>query len=134
MIEPRELRKGNILQDQNGNYLKVCNISEKGYGAVVIDRSKYPLPEGWKAQPIPLTEEILLKCGFNWSNQLESFEYKYGVESGFKWLAKYSDINGGYKFWSNIHNCMLTSKEFRYLHQLQNLYYSLTGKELEIEL
>ena len=66
-------------------------------------------------KPIPLTEDILLKCGF----------------AGFAML-----INDGDKFEvSPILGCawyeaLLISNRVTYLHQLQNLYFALTGEEL----
>lgn len=65
--------------------------------------------------PITLTEDILLKCGF----------------AGFAML-----INDGDKFEvSPILGCawyeaLLISNRVTYLHQLQNLYFALTGEEL----
>lgn len=79
-------------------------------------------------RPIPLTEEILLKCGF--------------VEDGNKWFNKDSIILG-YMTTDKYLQCEIKANEFdtkwrlldiKYLHQLQNLYFALTEKELEINL
>lgn len=74
-------------------------------------------------KPIKLTEEILLKCGFvkdefdNWEN-----ETRLG-------LYKPEEFDGYLSVWGES-----TVGECNYLHQLQNLYYALTGQELEINL
>src|SRR5690554_3982353 len=65
-------------------------------------------------QPIELTEEILLKCGFN--KVREYFELY--------WIVIQKDKQGYY-----IHiNC--GNNYINNLHQLQNLYWCLCGEEL----
>lgn len=61
-IKANEIRIGNLMQDQQGNILKVIGIVEGSISYHVVDRSKFPLENGWSAFPIPLTEEILLKA------------------------------------------------------------------------
>lgn len=84
--------------------------------------------------PIPLTEEILLKCGF----ELGSNGW-YSLES---WLFDFNclDISINQEFAAieygsryDTHACNLTGN-IRYLHQIQNLYFALTNEELEINL
>jgi hypothetical protein len=67
-------------------------------------------------QPIPLTEEILLKCGFK---ELED-AYIYHIED-FMNVIWFKDTK---RFNYNI----------KHLHDLQNLIYALTKTELKIEL
>lgn len=75
-----------------------------------------------------------MKCGFNYNKELESFEYKFRINTvKFKWLVRFSNVSKGYKIWDNVRDCMLTSRSYYYIHQLQNLYYSLTGEELNID-
>lgn len=101
----------------------VDELRSIGIVLIVLDRSKCPLKEGWEAVPIPLTPEVLEKCGA-YLKRCDHFcnYYKLGIlvikrliiESVF-----YCDI----KDFGEI--------EVKHLHQLQNLYYALTGKELE---
>jgi len=63
-------------------------------------------------QPIPLTPEILNKCDF------------YGII----FPTQLSISNNGNYYWGNGINI-----EVKSLHQLQNLYFSLTNEELEIK-
>jgi hypothetical protein len=76
--------------------------------------------EGIKSlNPIPITSEILKKCGFEFSNGLFrtgncSLEYA-------GWHSLY--LKTGY-----------VGSAFRYLHQLQNLYFEVTGEELQPDL
>ena len=75
-----------------------------------------------KLTPIPLTEEILLKCGFE--------KDRFGNYSLGLFELLYNDIIG-FRFSMEGQWCY---EEIKYLHQLQNLFYSLCGKELEIKL
>lgn len=68
-------------------------------------------------EPIPLTEEILLKCGFE--KGIEFFSYN----------NFYIDLNEWFVF-----NNMVAKAPLKHLHQLQNLYFVLTNEELNIEL
>lgn len=96
--------------------------------------------------PIPLTPEILTKCGFEkhvWNNRsTKGEEYKLklgddGFELFFGWYdsaTKWTDAkltgNGGYDEGGEKDIRQLC----KFIHQLQNLYFALTGKELEIKL
>jgi hypothetical protein len=76
--------------------------------------------------PIPLTEEILLKCGFEKTNRIDFGELK--------------ECYANFSFALMIrHNSFFTdwfggSTEIKYLHQLQNIYYFLHNEELTVEL
>jgi len=74
--------------------------------------------------PIPLTEELLLKCGFK--NKCE------GVEN---WYEKPMP-SIGCLIWIKDKGYLTDVSEeilnIRYMHQLQNLHFAITGKELEL--
>ena len=82
--------------------------------------------------PIPLTEEWLFKVGFVFD--LKDDEYKDGVHnevfSGSICVQKRHG-NSNHK-WELSIGC-IDIRFFNYLHELQNLYFALTGKELKIE-
>ena len=73
-------------------------------------------------EPIELTEEILLKCGFE-------FSHITGDERVFS-NKKINLLINAYD------NNIIKFNVFiiKHLHQLQNLYFALTNKELEINL
>lgn len=82
--------------------------------------------------PIPLTEEILLKCGF---------EYDTINASGYlikplntKCIDGYSDYLYIEKNQEAVKIRSVKDIEVKYLHQLQNLYFALTNEELEVKL
>jgi len=84
-------------------------------------------------QPIQLTEEILLKC--------EGYDKNYGfeiTETTFldftimgKWLYPYIIQEPEVSHLST--NC-INLERIQYLHELQNLYHTLTKQELEINI
>lgn len=124
MINATELRIGNFIS-HNKNEVKVFELPY----LIDLDENKegYLINSIWadEFEPIPLTEEVLKKCGFKYQLDdcyflaLGDNRYKYGLYYiGFIQLAK--DIVPIANF-----------KHVIYLHQLQNLYFTLTGEELQ---
>lgn len=128
MIHKQELRLGNMVMDKiSGEWMEVFEISEN-ITAHVINREKYPLPDGWQMAPIPLSEDILEKSGFEPYND-DGLWRCIGWES-FTLQNRYlSDAGFNAKLWNEDIMPVITS-----LHQLQNLYFALTGEELTCRL
>ena len=82
-------------------------------------------------KPIPLTEEILLKCGFGKSDEHE-MGHNYNETFGFYYDYHFKrfrlECDDGIKHGAEM------SLDIQFLHQLQNLYFALTNEELEIKL
>ncbi|HUM52280.1 MAG TPA: hypothetical protein PK431_10710 [Chitinophagales bacterium] len=77
--------------------------------------------------PIPLTPELLIDCGFQKQNNAEwFFEYSNDDFIVVKQLLK---IEVYLCFDRDIY-IEVEQEQIHYLHQLQNLYYALTGTEL----
>lgn len=74
--------------------------------------------------PIPLTEEWLLKFGFM-KHPIKT-EYLHTKMGGLRIITYY----GNNYLVKTIRGDAITS--LKYVHQLQNLYFALTGEELEI--
>lgn len=123
MIKIGELRIGNYLHDRENRLCKVESISIGLKDSVVGEAFKaHAIVGGLTSLPhktIPLTEEILLKCGF------ERYEFDNGQ---YRFKNRLIVIRDG-KFVDYGSDVIITS-----LHQLQNLYFSLTGEELTINL
>lgn len=82
-------------------------------------------------EPIPLTEELLLESGF--TKEYRGFscdivELSYGS-------FLYNDGVNNDKLFASINGAEypLSRIPTEYLHQLQNVYFSLTGKELQVK-
>lgn len=77
-------------------------------------------------QPIQLTEELLLKLGFEKSDKLYSTWFNH-----YYWNITSGDIS-----FNLIDNGTLECISYRHIksmHQLQNLIYAIDGEELEIK-
>lgn len=123
-LKAKELRIGNYLNYQ-GKIIKVEGIhnrtiyhSDRQFDQVGVE--KYITFE-----PIPLTEEWLLKFGFG-----KSDEHEYGSNE--------HDLFGFYydyhfnKFYLDTPEDNIYIPFIKYVHQLQNLYHCLCGNELQI--
>lgn len=75
--------------------------------------------------PIPLTEEMLLKCGFE-----HNYNAYYGPKNNKEFNLKIAEHDGVYQIAITAYFIL----EVKFIHQLQNLYFVLTGKELEVNL
>jgi hypothetical protein len=120
-----ELRIGNLL-DYNGKIVKVNTLAIDFHGNQTMLASKenflWNVSKIDGIKPIPLTEEWLLKFGFD--------ERLHGWWSEKIFLRK--DENGNLWFdWNGT--TQTESIEIKYLHELQNLYFALAGNELKIK-
>lgn len=127
MIKSNELRIGNICLRKN-KHTEIETIHEFT-ASCILDISSNGINSSFIYEPIPLTEEILLKCGFKKSNDLDNF---YHLEVLNQWTRIY--FNPKHKVCAlSVHHHEIMIK-IQYLHQLQNLIFSLTQKELTIQL
>jgi hypothetical protein len=116
------LRIGNYVKcPLDGTVLNVITLTNKLIIANKGDNINYNAIEH-----IPITEEILLKCGFEKTNRIDFGELKECYANfSFALMIRHNsffvDWIGG-------------NTEVKYLHQLQNIFYVLTGEELKVEL
>lgn len=120
-MNPQELRIGNLVNRLGGltsiTVISADHVSTLLSGAVTINQ----------IEPIPLTEEWVVKLGFEKCNDLDCW-YKIIIRNEWTRLNinikhEMAEIN------VNRHCCVLGA--MKYVHQLQNLYFALTDKELE---
>jgi hypothetical protein len=78
-------------------------------------------------EPIPLTAELLEKCGFEKDGI-------YPDGKSFVFNGKYYLTGTWFKVHTSCGTFKVLNENIEYLHQLQNLIFALTGKELEIKL
>jgi hypothetical protein len=113
MIEENELRIGNyIKRKQSGTIVETKQFMLHDY------ELKY-------FEPIPLTEEWLLKFGFE-----KQMAWTFAIEltSNLKFVYYL-----GQKGWSINNKNYPDFTNLKHVNSLQNLYFALTGKELTIK-
>lgn len=126
MINENELRIGSYLIDTDTGRLGIVRTISNRKITLKLEHSTI-----WQHiieySPIPLTEDILLKCGFGGSNETIFTKMDIGP-------IYFSRPYVGAKHYlvKAISGDKITS--VKHLHQLQNLYFALTGKEIKINL
>lgn len=126
MLDVKELRVGNYVTDGKNGISKISELRNyKGrIGYTPLDFNNYVFT-GNEIYPIPLNEEWLLRFGFRQDGE------------GWFWLRRKDDITVlGYSY--NIYGkffelCEIRIPNIIYVHQLQNLYFALTGEELTLK-
>jgi len=122
-MKSNELRIGNFVKHPHDGSINVVEFLAPTEIGMVITKSYMPYFTAEQAEPIPLTEEWLIKFGAQLDEEDDSFVF---TESGF--YVSVNDKNEALFFFKNEELC-----EFNYVHQLQNLYFALTGEELTYE-
>lgn len=138
-----ELRIGNLVNGiyvDNYGHLKIdeketiCKVTTLD----ISDLSDYPIyvesDEGIEHfdefEGIPLTEEWLLKFGFEKTHLFDTVLYISNTNFHISFNNSIYQLN--YK--ENPKSQWLpVCKDLKYIHQLQNLYFTLTGEELTIK-
>lgn len=114
-MEANTLRLENYVE-YNSMFFKVKMISKSG---ISCDRGKGIVELSIKdVNPIPLSEDILLKLGFEKIREGKFIHYD---------LSGYNLVNGNGFYLSYVR------PEIKYVHQLQNIFHSLTCEELTIK-
>lgn len=130
MIQANELRLGNLLnsdKDTHSHTRKVSGIGHENhivYLDSIHNRISSERIDIGHLKPIPLTEEWLLKFGFKNNGQ-----NIYDLPSWVPYLRERKRKNQKWYQVFNVADCNI-----EYVHQLQNLYFALTGEELEVKL
>lgn len=117
MIKLNEIRVGNWLLDWNTN--KPFQLKRVHF--------EFFSPHH---KPIPLTPEILEKCGFVKDEHIQQ-EFSYILKGASRISFVYYKANPScFSIEQDEKMIDFASGRCKYLHQLQNLYFSLTGEEL----
>lgn len=124
MINVNELRIGNKLE-WNKQEFNVCRIFNQNEG---VENENWTKPCS-ELHPIPLTEEWLVKMGFEYSVSTVSYSIFFDDYNG---VLRIKPIGTELNVWMKRNNRTIRLVEVKYVHQLQNLYFTLTGEELTI--
>jgi len=113
MIQANELRIDNLVMWDG----KICK-TDPLLISVLYEDGLHP-----DTTPIPLTEEWLVKFGF-----------ENGTTQDLKVITNATITKNGMRegFWNLYLGHNAIDVNFKYIHQLQNLYFALTGTELEL--
>lgn len=129
-METSELRLGNWIEFRpdhtHRRYIDVSQINKGSIGnkTTLYETSdpRYPLEMkelfSQYLFPIPLTVEIIQKCGFEVHNN--------GIKTYYNPLMELDHDFNLMNYESNV--------RIRFVHQLQNIYFALTNQELEVNL
>jgi hypothetical protein len=126
MINAQELRYGNklLFLDDVVTFKNITEFREDGIYWIKPVEPKIEA-KSFHFKPIELTEEWLLKLGLE---KISIWTFSLNLVGNLD-LIYYSGEKGwsiGLKSYSDFSN-------LKYVHQLQNLYFALTGKELKIK-
>jgi hypothetical protein len=118
-----------------GNYAIYEGKIYKLSAASILDLSRN---EGKEFEAIPITEDWLLKFGFTNIDQTNIYVksmHKIGGEK-LKSIAVYIDEENYtvaiVDYYAGVEKTDLLHLDYEYVHQLQNLYYALTGLDLSV--
>jgi hypothetical protein len=120
-MKASELRIGNLV-DLGNRIAKISEIYHNACTVLDLEETQDTIEDYERTKPIPLTEEWLLKFGFEWSIQhqahyLKGFDYVIDICKDYCRVIKHRRTG---EVLINI----------KHVHQLQNLYFALTGEEL----
>lgn len=129
-MKANELRVGNWVRYCDNNYQIQQIIKRNGKYALIFENLYHGV---WidEVEKIELTEDVLLKCGFEL------------IYDGYYTRELYLIQDTRFDFLINKQNFELSElvyigdtyyRNVRYLHELQNLYYAITKEELEVKL
>ena len=123
MISCYELRIGNYVL-VNGNFQQVFAINRTVAFVAEEDNEQMASEHNLEnVQPIPLTEDILRQCGFVYHDY---FKFWQLITTG---IRSEMNISPDYEVIDFMRKPIL--KKLTSLHQLQNIYFLLKGRELQ---
>lgn len=114
-MNTKEFRIGNFVNDTDDTFHIVSAVYRNGIEMEFNDL-RYFMDED-VVRPILLTEELVLKFGFTKIGRVQFHSDIFWAISNYKEQG----------FWCNQLECYI-----KYVHQLQNLYFALTGVELQL--
>jgi hypothetical protein len=150
-MKSSEFRVGNIIHVLHEDFVTE-KIVDAHTIALMEDYERDPNDEKWSRggipemySEIPLTEEWLKNFGFEKNRDFDSF--RIAISPLIKWACRtFIVVAIGRKYWDGegwmdliseradhdypeLQTCTIPCK---YVHQLQNLYFALTGEELQL--
>lgn len=133
-MKPNELRIGNYIFDRSGKILRIDGWENPS--KVYMDNGTYHLPEPIGEVPYhPLTEEISFLKPIPLTEQwLKDFGFEKPAHSfigDIFHLSEWDEFPNTWCVAMNKNNAIIF-RRLKHAHQLQNLYFALTGEELKL--
>lgn len=143
MIDPKEVRIGSYISDDEGCLAKVIGLKPHDHlvrcdseeGCQILVDCYYAsgsiisgcVADSMECEPIPLTPEWLEKLDFTVNTKVW---WEFPGKSDFQLLDN-SPFEKTFSLTED--HTLLDVRPLEYVHQLQNLFYIITGKELTIK-
>lgn len=129
IIKIEELRIGNYICVNNNGH--PCRVTELTTMSCTVESIKENNKEPYvkTMNTIPLTEEWLLKFGFEKNEDLGNENINWELPNSYYFIQEHLDVEE-FIFYGQ-ENCI--EKQIKYVHQLQNLYFALTNEELTMK-
>lgn len=141
MIDTKELMRGNLMIVGKGtDWEQVCVIDEIMYNVVSLYGREFTT-FATSLDPIPITEDLLLKNGFTKKLLIEGNEkyddwVEFEKDFGKFFLSIRHCSNSIERDWyvhiDNDYRCGVGGMDIEYVHQLQNVV-KIAGYEIEIK-
>ena len=136
-MKPQELSIGNLVM-YNGKVVKVEQVTKHKIGYhTKPNETRMNYARLCEIEPIPIIEELLTKIGFILPEHKEFYIMCCinGKDNSIR-LTRYFNLWNAEIFASHPEVVMLECRilGLRFVHELQNAYCLVTGKELEIKL
>lgn len=136
MIGASELRVGNyVASDHFKDRDVIVKVRLIGQEQAIVEHPSglsEPMLYQGEMRAIKLTEEILLKCGFRFDKSTSDIKLLLPVPN--LSLEIHATFYHGQFVIELVNHLVPIVTEVESLHQLQNLYFALTGKELEFKI
>lgn len=130
-MDPRNYRLGNLLREVNsGKIVEVIGLEKSEETRHSPDANVLPLkminykievsgsfPDRWQAEEIPISPDILEYLGFIVKNTMEGYAF-------YKQNLCFVHFNHEVFIWQN--------SKIEFIHQVQNIYFLIHGKELDV--
>ena len=126
MIKANELRIGNFVTAIRCDNSQIIDQVKQLHESYVVTKFDWG-----KVEPIPLTEEWLTKLGFKQTEKIAQKIIRSVGRLGVLNVEKSKPFEIKLSYWVDDDGILIS--KIKYVHQLQNLYFALTGEELEIK-
>jgi hypothetical protein len=134
-MKAKDFRIGNAVNTKDSPFVQyICSLNNKQFSTNLNLLKKRPFAD---LVPIKLTDDLLLRIGFNEVKADKNKWFKWGEVYEYK-IFQLQKISNSFDVFSDIDNRInyvtTTRASISFLHELQNLYFCITKMELKLKL